>query len=405
MSRITVSTLQENLKQFEAVERKGIGHPDTLADAVAERLSNLYCRWMKENFDGYAHHWFDKVMLIGGHAAIDYGSAKLTRPYKMIVAGKAVLTVEDQEVPIKSLAMAAAAEVFNTALVHFDIEKDLDIQIDVRDGRGPGQGSNRYRPKDRSELVSVSANFKSNDCNLCCGYAPLTELEQIVLAVEAYLTSVEYRRRYSSGTDVKIVGTRHGNSLSLLINIPLIAADVKNWEDYLTKLSSIETDVSIYLQTHQFSHVALTLNPEKEHGRPYMTVTGSVLDTGDIGVVGRGNRINGLITPMRPMSIEASSGKNPLDHTGKLYGIAAHRAARAIYEELALTVRVYFLSAKEKQLRAATHAHVEIMIHDSHTVSEVLPPARARIEQIVTNYLDDMQSLTQELITTGITQW
>jgi S-adenosylmethionine synthetase len=59
----------------------------------------------------------------------------------------------------------------------------------------------------------------------------------------------------------------------------------------------------------------------------YLTYTGSSIESGDEGVVGRGNRVTGLITPLRPMNIEGASGKNPVYHVGKLYNLAAQRIA------------------------------------------------------------------------------
>jgi S-adenosylmethionine synthetase len=52
-------------------------------------------------------------------------------------------------------------------------------------------------------------------------------------------------------------------------------------------------------------------------GAVYLTVTGTSAEAGDDGEVGRGNRVNGLITPYRPMSLEAAPGKNPVTHVGK----------------------------------------------------------------------------------------
>lgn len=59
----------------------------------------------------------------------------------------------------------------------------------------------------------------------------------------------------------------------------------------------------------------------------YLTVTGLSAESGDDGQVGRGNRVNGLIAPYRPMSLEAAAGKNPVTHVGKLYNIIAMRIA------------------------------------------------------------------------------
>jgi len=59
-------------------------------------------------------------------------------------------------------------------------------------------------------------------------------------------------------------------------------------------------------------------------------VSGLSMENGDDGSVGRGNRANGLITPMRPMSMEASAGKNPVTHVGKLYNVLASQVADEI---------------------------------------------------------------------------
>ena len=63
-------------------------------------------------------------------------------------------------------------------------------------------------------------------------------------------------------------------------------------------------------------------------------MTGSSAEAGDDGEVGRGNRVNGLITPHRPMTMEATAGKNPVSHVGKLYNIVASRIANRIVGEI-----------------------------------------------------------------------
>ncbi len=52
----------------EIVERKGIGHPDTMCDALAEELSRTLCRYYLDNFGLVLHHNVDKALLRGGSA-------------------------------------------------------------------------------------------------------------------------------------------------------------------------------------------------------------------------------------------------------------------------------------------------------------------------------------------------
>jgi S-adenosylmethionine synthetase len=66
----------------------------------------------------------------------------------------------------------------------------------------------------------------------------------------------------------------------------------------------------------------------------YVTVTGLSAEMGDDGQVGRGNRVNGLITPNRNMSLEAAAGKNPVSHVGKLYNVLAMLMARDLHERV-----------------------------------------------------------------------
>jgi S-adenosylmethionine synthetase len=66
----------------------------------------------------------------------------------------------------------------------------------------------------------------------------------------------------------------------------------------------------------------------------YLTVLGTSADGADGGEVGRGNRVNGLISLHRPMSTEAAAGKNPVSHVGKIYNLLAHEMARRICESV-----------------------------------------------------------------------
>jgi len=77
----------------------------------------------------------------------------------------------------------------------------------------------------------------------------------------------------------------------------------------------------------------------------YLTVTGTSAEQGDDGQVGRGNRVNGLITPYRPMTLEAAAGKNPVSHVGKTYNIAARKICEQVVKELSVeNVDCYLVS-------------------------------------------------------------
>ncbi|WP_275264801.1 methionine adenosyltransferase, partial [Streptococcus mutans] len=150
--------------------------------------------------------------------------------------------------------------------------------------------------------------------------------------------------------DVKIFGTREGGMFELLVNMPFLAKNIKNIDEYFKRKNEIYVEVNEFIEETFNIKIKLSMNATDRNGRAYLTALGSVADTGDVGVVGRGNRENGLITPMRPMSIEAPAGKNSVDHTGKLYGILANDIAKEIYSICMIPVEVYIYTSKESLL-------------------------------------------------------
>lgn len=333
----------------EVVERKGIGHPDTLCDAIAERASQLYARHCLAEYGLVAHHWFDKVMLVGGEAATGYGRGVLTRPYEIVFAGKAAFAVGGNAIPVDDLLATAARDVLGAVLKQFDPERDVRIRNMIVDHRGSGRDDGRYRPRSHADLLALDDPKRvSNDCNVLTGFAPLSRLEALVLDVERQLTSPGgLGNAPDVGVDVKIVGTRVGDEVELLANVPFIAAQVPSLAVYQRRCDEIAEFIREYARDRHHIDAGLTLNPAPP---PYLTVTGSVADTGDVGMVGRGNRANGLITPMRPMSIEAASGKNPLDHTGKLYAQVAKQLAASLAAVAGADVVVIISTSKARPL-------------------------------------------------------
>ena len=63
--------------EVEVVERKGIGHPDTICDALAETLSRNLCQEYQRRFGEILHHNVDKALLCGGRAAAAFGGGRI----------------------------------------------------------------------------------------------------------------------------------------------------------------------------------------------------------------------------------------------------------------------------------------------------------------------------------------
>jgi len=397
----TTTALAVDSLPFEVVERKGSGHPDTLCDAIAETASRYYSLHCLSRFGRVAHHWCDKVMLIGGESEIHFGYGRLIRPFKVIFAGKAAHAVGDKTIPLDDLFTQAAADVLSARLRGFNPRQHLEVENLVTNYVGPGQRSSRYRPSSQEDLVMLGSGTRvSNDCNVCVGYAPLSRLERLVLETERYLNSAVFRdANIDTGSDIKLIGTRQGDNFSLLVNMPLIAVHVPSWQRYHKRVTELEHLICEHARTIIDLPCQVEINPEKGAVRAYMNVTGTAADTGDIGVVGRANRLNGLITPFRPMSIEASAGKNPLDHTGKLYGVLAMRLAARISAAYGSDTSVVIATSKERRIDDPDTVCVTVTTPDSSEVEA------AGIQTAVNEAVREVPMLSSELIMTAGDLW
>jgi S-adenosylmethionine synthetase len=240
---------------------------------------------------------------------------------------------------------------------------------------------------------------RANDTSIGVGYAPLSALEQLVIAVDAALAArARSDGRPAWGEDTKVMGVRIGAQVRLTISCALIGRHLPDLNAYLAEKTTIEHLAIETAAVFSFESCAVTVNAgdRPEAGEVYLTVTGTSAEAGDDGQVGRGNRINGLITPGRPMSLEAAAGKNPVTHVGKIYNVAARDIAQRVVETLPEVVRAECLLVSQIGAPISEPAVIEVRIehpagnvpveaHDSAMAiaADTLAKLPARVEAFV----------------------
>jgi S-adenosylmethionine synthetase len=386
---------------FEAVERKGVGHPDTLCDAIAELASQEYSAAVHEQTGRLPHHYFDKVMLMGGAVRMGFGYGEIVQPYRVQFAGKVTREAGSEKFPVTDIARNAARTVLVDVLhENFDPDKDLVVLDELRDYQGPSKRRPRYQPENVESMpVMDQPGRVSNDVNICTGFAPFSRTERAVLATEGHLNSKAYKERHPyTGMDIKVAGVRMGKEIKLTVNMPFISTEVSSMDEYRELTEHLKAELRSFYQDSGFEDVNLDFNPQDVSGLPYLSVSGSVADTGDVGVVGRGNRANGLITPQRPMSIEAVSGKSPIDNTGKMYGIEANRLSEEIFDQTGLWNNATIVTFRDRPLGDPANVLIGL---DGH----VSPENEAHIRDIVERRMANVPNMTSEFILRGIVSW
>ncbi|TFG11162.1 methionine adenosyltransferase [Candidatus Thorarchaeota archaeon] len=316
-------------KEVEIVERKGKGHPDTLCDKAAEELSIRLSEFYLESFGRVQHHNVDKVLLVGGQSNSRFGGGDVIEPIYLLLSGRAVDVVDrdyERQVPVGKFAVEHTREWLHEDLPHLDVNSDIIIDYKIRAGSTDLVGN-----------FDVETDIpRANDTSFGVAYGPLSPTEELVLESERLLNSPEVKKKYPQiGEDIKIMGTRMNEDLHIQVAAAIICTETKDADEYMNVMQAIE-DMILDLATKidgLDTTVSVNTADSPDEGLYYLTITGTSAEHGDDGQVGRGNRANGLITPYRPMTLEAAAGKNPVSHVGKTYNVAAREIVRQVTEE------------------------------------------------------------------------
>lgn len=357
---ISASKFIEEPQEF--VERKGLGHPDTLSDALAETLSVNYSLYTKHNFGAILHHNFDKVGLLGGASYVIFGQGYLTKPIRVMLNGRASTKFGEKIIPVKELLIGWSKEFMTEKFPTINPEKDLEFHYNLSNQSSPGKtnehgsdkGTRKYwfEPRNLGDLQETK-RLVSNDTSLGVGYCPHTRLESLVLKIENKFNSKEFSKEHPwVGSDIKVMGYRNENAFHITLCIPQIAQFVGSIEKYKENLDysrKIILGISESMGINEL-HLSINTRDNYENSEIYLTAIGSSIESGDEGLVGRGNRINGVISPLKPMSMEGACGKNPVYHIGKVYYVAAQKLSTEIFEKFGVANKVFMVSQSGRDL-------------------------------------------------------
>ncbi|WP_316558515.1 methionine adenosyltransferase [Methanimicrococcus hongohii] len=373
-------------QQIELVERKGIGHPDSIADGLAEAVSRAFCKEYIDKCGVILHHNTDETQIAAGHSIPKFGGGQVIHPIYILLVGRATKSFGDIDIATDTLALKTARSYLKNTIPNIDL--DSDIILDCKFGRGSSDLSDVFG---REGYVPMA-----NDTSFGVGHAPFSELENIVYNTERSLIEDLKKKKglNAIGEDIKVMGLRNGEDISLTICCGMVDKYVDDMGAYINYKEQLEDYVkdlvTKYTTRNVNVHVNTADNIEKES--VFLTVTGTSAEMGDDGSVGRGNRCNGLITPNRPMSMEATSGKNPINHIGKIYNLMSTQIARKIATDLDGIDDVYvkLLSQIGQPIDKPLVASVQISVKDGVKFDSM----RKEAEGITDEWLANTKKIT-----------
>ncbi|WP_434521988.1 methionine adenosyltransferase [Halorubrum sp. AS12] len=376
-------------QEVEIVERKGIGHPDSICDGVAESVSRALSQLYLDRVGKVLHYNTDETQLVAGRAAPAFGGGEVVEPIYILIVGRATKEYEGEQLPVDSTALAAARDYLSEAIP--ELEYGTDVVVDVKLGEGSGDLQDVFG--EETQEVPMA-----NDTSFGVGHAPLTETETIVHEAERALNTTYHDDHPELGPDVKIMGKREGDRIDITVAAAMVDAYVDGLDEYDDAVASVREYVDDLAReyTDREVHVDVNTADDYDDGSVYLTVTGTSAEQGDDGSVGRGNRANGLITPNRPMSMEATSGKNPVNHIGKIYNLLSTRVAESVTSEVdgIRDLQVRLLSQIGRPIDEPHVADAQIVTEEGVALDDI----QADVLDIVDRELADVTDVTRSVI-------
>jgi S-adenosylmethionine synthetase len=376
-------------QEVEIVERKGLGHPDSICDGIAEHVSQALAREYLDRVGKVLHYNTDETQLVAGNAAPAFGGGEVLEPVYVLIVGRATQEYEGTKIPTETIALRAAREYVEANFPELDF--GADIVVDVRLGEGSGDLQEVFGEEERTVP-------SANDTSFGVGHAPLTETEEIVLAAERRLNGEYSDEHPELGEDIKLMGKRENDRIDVTVAAAMVDSYVDGLDDYREAVRSVREYVTDLAGEYTDREVNVDVNTadDYEEGAIYLTTTGTSAEMGDDGSVGRGNRANGLITPNRSMSMEATSGKNPVNHIGKIYNLLSTSIAEAVVEEVdgIRELRIRLLSQIGQPIDDPHVADATVVTDEGVSIGDI----EAEVTAIVDRELADVTSITERVI-------
>lgn len=348
---------------------------------ISIALSKLYL----EQFGAIMHHNIDKALLAAGEATTKFGGGTIDKPMLLVIGDRATFTVENKRIPVEEIAIKSAKKWFNNNMRFIDPEKHIKYQIELK--KGSAALTDIFRRKKKI--------LGANDTSAAVGYAPMTMTEKIVMDTENYLNSTDFKKKFpETGEDVKVMGLRIDNHLSLTVASSFVDKFIDSEESYFNKKGAVYDEINSFLRRSQVEDFDFKINTLDTRGRGingvYLTVLGTSADGADCGQVGRGNRVNGVISLNKPQSSEAAAGKNPISHVGKIYNVLSFKLAQEIYNEVngIKEVYVWLLSQIGHRIDQPKIAAAQIIPKDGNSIKELRPKIQSVIQYQLTNIND-----------------
>ena len=342
-------------RKIEIVERKGIGHPDTLADILANICSIEFSKYCLKEFGFILHHNFDKLYIGAGRIIYEDSKIIVKDKIKINLNGRCSNKYNKKIIDIKGILEPKIKEFLVNLFEIARVEDYFEININSTQN---SKRDNWYMPESKKDLPELDTLLAS-DTSVCVAQGNMSLLEELALKLEQSLynykdNNLPIHKYKELGSDMKFMLVRVEKEISVHICIPVLRKAYNNNEEYdiiINRYKEIlNKQAKEIIGDKDYNYKILVNENSSNTYDRYTLILGSCIECGEEGVVGRGNDINGIISVYRENTKEAEAGKNPSYHTGKVIAHIIKKISSRIYKELNIKNTIVAIQKNKNEL-------------------------------------------------------
>jgi S-adenosylmethionine synthetase len=351
---------KKNFPQFgriEVVERKGIGHPDTLANQIAESACCAISKFFIKRYKILPRFNIDQVEIVGGDVEVDFLKGKIIKSGIISISGKTSY-LKHKDITVVNKIVAIDTRKTIEKIFSKDILKFFAVKTNI----------GGYSEKNKIFFENKTMPLSEDTC-LGIGFYPYTDTEKLTLDISTQLNKLS--KVFPIGKDTKVMVVRKNKNIQIIISAAFLSNKIKDLNEYFLIKGKIKSRLLNFIKNKIKNKFELIINnaDNKKEGRAYITLSGTAAEH-DKGSLARGNGISGLIVPYRPASLEVIYGKNPVYNISKLYNLFARYLAKKIAflfnnDNIFITVEILSVIGNEINRPGA------ILVNTSRRISEV----------------------------------
>ena len=238
--------LQE--QRTEICERKGLGHPDTICDAIMDEISKALSMEYIKRFGSIMHHNVDKSLLVAGDVEVAFGGGRVLKPMLLVFGDRATFNVGSETVPVEEITIRTTKEWIKKNLRLVDPERHMKYQVELK--RGSQALTDIFQRKEKF--------LGANDTSAAVGFAPMTPTEQIVRDTEFYLNDSPFKSDFpETGEDVKVMGLRKDGELYLTVGMAFVDSYIDGEASYFRLKEEVLKEIKRFAEPVSYTHLTL----------------------------------------------------------------------------------------------------------------------------------------------------